>query len=488
MLFAGLDMGTQGARVIIADERGRVVGEGQKALPASALAGGGSLPLGWFEQDPAAWWEATRAALNTAAIGCRDAGLDLGQIASVAVTSTSGTIVPVDEGGRYLRPAIMYNDARAQDEAREVQAKGAGLAERLGYRFNASFALPKWLWLARHEPGVLDKARWLVHAADFIAGRLTGDFGRSDYSNALKTGYDLLEDRWPDFIGNGLGLPLQKFPRVVAPGQPIGRVTRQAAEATGLPEGAVVVGGMTDGCAGQVASGAVRPGDGNSTLGTTLTIKAISPGLVRDPKGRVYCHRHPQGFWMPGGASNTGGEYLARHFAGQNLARLDEAAARIAPSSLVLYPNLRPGERFPFANPQAGGFALRKPAGQSEHFLGALEGVALVERQCYDVLTELGSPLGERVYVTGKASRSEVWLTIRASVLNRTLVRPRVGEAAMGMAILAASSQHFPDLNSAAAAMVQIDRTVEPNPAWVEPYEEKYQAFVHACRERGYIS
>ncbi len=299
----GVDLGTQGARAIAVTREGVPVASAREALPAP----GGNLPAEWHEQDPERWWNAVTTCLRRLARSLpRETA-----VSGMAVDSTSGTILPVDGKGDPLCAVLMYNDARSRDLVPDVRRAGADLEARLGFAFDASFALPKILWLARERPEVFARARWFIHAADFIVGRLTGDHGISDSSNALKTGYDVLEGRWPAFIDRDLGIPREKLPRIVPPGTPVGQVHGQGAASSGLPEGTPVLAGATDGTAAQIASGAVEPGAWNSSLGTTLVVKGITRALVRDPQGRIYSHRHPEGWWMPGGASNTGAEWVS---------------------------------------------------------------------------------------------------------------------------------------------------------------------------------
>jgi sugar (pentulose or hexulose) kinase len=299
-----------------------------------------------------------------------------------------------------------------------------------------------------------------------------------------------------------LKLPVEKLPRVVAPGEVVGAVTTQAAQVTGLCPGTLVVAGMTDGCAAQIAAGAVAPGDWNSTLGTTLVIKGVTGQLLRDPDGRIYSHRHPDGYWLPGGASNVGGEILAIRFPEADLVALDRRAADLSPTGFVAYPLARRGERFPFVHPGAEGFVLPflpvpgQRAGsavtspgidRATLYTACLEGVAYVERLGYETLESLGAIVGDVIRAAGGGARSDVWLQIRADVLKRQLLRPVETGAAMGAAILAASRTHYDGVIPAARAMVKIERSVQPRPALVERYEERYQRFCAVCAERGYL-
>jgi sugar (pentulose or hexulose) kinase len=506
--FLGLDIGTQGARALVydipegEDGEGRIIAQAAQGFPSGTIPP--DLLPGYAEQSPAGWWQAAGDCLRQVTTHVPPE-----TIQALSVTSTSGTLCLLDRDGEPLIPALMYNDARAGDEAEEVQAAGSDLAARLGYRFNPSFALAKLLWLARYRPDVVDRASYIAHAADFLVGRLSGIYGVTDYSNALKTGYDLspqeggtFADRWPDFIAEELKLPVDKLPRVVAPGEVVGIVTTQAAEVTGLRPGTLLVAGMTDGCAAQIAAGAVAPGDWNSTLGTTLVIKGVSERLLRDSEGRIYSHRHPDGYWLPGGASNVGGEILTTRFPEADLAALDRRAEGLSPTDFVAYPLARRGERFPFVHPEAEGFVLpflpvpeqssgraapSQEINQATLYTAYLEGVAYVERLAYETLESLGATVGDVIRAAGGGARSDVWLQIRADVLNRQLLRPVETGAAMGAAILAASRTHYDGVIPAARAMVQIERSVQPQPALVERYTERYQCFRAACAERGYL-
>lgn len=475
----GLDVGTQGARAVAVTAQGQVLASASESLRDAVV----ELPKPLVEQRPEAWWEAAALCLRQVVVG-----LGAVHVRAIAVDSTSGTFVPIDAAGRPLRPAIMYNDGRAgTDLADEVQQAGQELASRLGYRFPPAFALPKMLWLRRHEPEVFERAARLIHATDYIVGRLTGRFDVTDTSTALKSGVDLETGAWPSFLWDALGIPRGKLPDVVSPGDPIGPVWEPACSETGLRPGTMVVAGATDGTACFVASGASAPGEWNSTLGTTLVLRGVSETIVHDAAGRYYCHRHPEGHWLPGGASNVGGECLVARFANRDLAELDQAAVACLPTALVAYPLVRRGERAPFECPTAEGFVLGQARSDAEWFAAHLEGVALVERWCLDSLTDLGAMVGGTIRATGGGSRSDIWLQVRAHVLQRSLERPAVADGAMGSALLAASRTLFDGLTAAARAMVRIAKRVEPDAALGPCYADKLDQLRERCRELGYL-
>ena len=450
-LFLGLDLGTSGLRGIVATATGLVVAEGRHAWPQATV-------------EPDCWWAALTAVTKAV---LRKIGSGRARLRGLSVVSTSGTLVCSDDRGRALAPALMYNDARAREEATALEATGHGMP----YKFSASFSLPKALWIQHHRPKLFAQTTRLCHPADWLSSRFTGTF-TSDYSNALKMGYDLEHEAWPTWIDAAVR---DRLPPVIAPGTVMGRVSRAASMETHVPEGLPVVAGATDGVAGAIASGMRRIGDYNTALGTTLIFKGLSPMVVQGQN--LYSHKLPGGLWLPGGASNTGAAWIGKWFAGHDPKLLDHKALALIPTPHVSYPLTGQGERFPFADAGVCGFV--KPAeGLLARYASCLQGTAFVERLAYDVLDSAAGTGGGDVYATGGGSRSDVWTQCRANVCRRVMHRVAYPEAAMGAAILAANGTEFGELESAMAAMTRIGRTFEPVPH--PAYDEAYARFLEA--------
>ncbi|MFE1404162.1 FGGY-family carbohydrate kinase [Streptomyces sp. NPDC058770] len=465
-MWMGIDLGTQGVRAVVVGDRGEILGSG--SAPLTGRRDGVR-----HEQRPVDWWTAVCAA-------CRGALRDRpAPPRALAVCATSGTVLLGDRAGRPLTPGVMYDDGRAAAEAARA-------------RTPPSWALPKVMWLLReygreHGGRVGDTVR-VMHQADLVLARLAGTPLPTDSSHALKTGYDLERDDWPHRGFGGLGLPRELFPEVVRPGRRIGEVGRAAAEETGVPAGTLLVSGMTDGCAAQIASGALTTGSWNSVLGTTLVLKGVTSSPVVDRAGVVYNHRAPDGGWLPGGASGVGGGALTAAFPGADPARMDVLARACEPARVVAYPLAGTGERFPFAAPGATGFLLGEPADEAEHWAALLTGTGLVERLCLDYLDLLGAPLHGRITFTGGAVRSGHWNRLRADILGRPVHIPRSAEPALGMAVLAAYGARAADtLAGAANRMVRLRHVLRPHPARTAWYTEPYVALVDELERRGWL-
>ena len=485
MYVMGIDVGTGGVRVVVSSSNGEVPAQAAQPFQAAGVAG---LPPDWHEQYVEPWWPAVAACIREVIAHLGKNDIPAAAITAAAVTSTSGTVLPLDGEFRPLHPAIMYNDGRGAQEARDLNTMAPEFVSKMGRGFPPAFALPKILWVKRHLPEVFARTRRWVHAADFIVGKMTGEYGASDTSTALKTGYDVIDLCWPEFIESQAGIPLRMLPRVIQPGEEIARVTPACSTETGLAPGTRVCGGMTDANTALLATGATGTGDWNTTLGTTITIKGITEAMLRDARSGVYCHRHPMGWWLPGSAGNVGGECLQVRFRGGDLAALDAAAAAHGPASVVVYPLVRRGERFPFVHSTAEGFILGEPQDEVDLYRGYLEGVGLTERLAYAVLEGLGATTGSQIYVAGGGTRSRTWLQIRADILGKTLLKPELPESALGAAILAASQTLFSDVVQAGRHMVRLNTALEPDLQWAAHYAEKYFRFTEALRSRGYLS
>ena len=447
-LFAGVDVGTSGIRVIIADASGHVHARASARLRASASGG-------QHEQAPENWWESAGTAIR-AALGQLH---DLSALRAIAVDGTSGTLVCADENGHPVGPAIMYNDSRARQEAQRLR-NVSSLAN-----LSWSWSLPKAVWIKHRDPQRFARIRYCLNQADWLAGRLCGTFGITDYSNGLKMGIDLEAESWPRWIDPEIRSLL---PSVVAPGTQIGSITQQASTFAGLPHGLPVVTAASDGVTAGLASGLHRVGDYSTSLGSTLTFKTLAAAPVSHPL--VYAHKLPGGLWLPGAASNVGAAWIPAWFADRDVLELDRSATRILPQVRAVYPLLGRGERFPVADDHLT-VPIPEGLGETDLFAAGLLGTACVERRCYEVLDDAMGTAGGSVYSTGGGSRSDIWMQLRADVCRRPFHLPACPEAAMGAAVLAAAGTHFDSVQTAAGHMTRIRRTFYPASSLEHAYD-----------------
>ncbi len=470
--FIGIDVGTQGVRVVMIDQLGNNLFSAEKAFPLSDRSR--------EEQSPEQWWNACNGLLQQLSDNVKRAN-----IIAISVTSTSGTVIPLDENNQPLHHAIMYSDKRSAKVAEECKALAECYSSSSYTAFNYSSALPKMVWFVREFPEKAALIKRWVHATDYIIGKLCGHFEISDYTNVLKTGYDVNQHVWPSYIYEKLPIRREWLQKVVPSGTVIGNILPAIAQRYKFQPDIQIVSGMTDSCASQVASGAVALGDWNTTIGTTMVIKGVTEYEIKDPLGRLYSHRHPEGYWMPGGASNTGADWVSGAFS-DAIEGLTKEAKSLIPGNFFSYPLQQTGERFPFIAPQAIGFE-QQGLTLSERFVANMEGLAYIERYAYELIEKLSGERVRGVFTAGGGSNNEVWLKIRSNVLNLPIRKVRNSNGATGAAIIAASKTYFTSLSQAARTLTQIEKEVLPEKGLAEKYNKNYNAFIALLIEKAYI-
>jgi sugar (pentulose or hexulose) kinase len=411
----GIDIGTSGVRAVLLRKDGEILGMGQTAMMLPQQS------FGRLWQDPHVW----AAAVDEVLLGLRTKFKEH-QVLALAIDGTSGTILPIDNDGAPIELASMYNDV-ADEKFLASMMKVA--PEETAARGGSS---P--LARALEMQGKAGIAR-ILHQADWIAGRFSGRFDVSDENNALKTGYDPVKRAWPAWIKE-TGLNVALLPQVVAAGERTGTILPAIADRYGLSRDCAIIAGTTDGCAAFLASGARAPGDGVTSLGTTLTLKLLSDRPVFAPNYGIYSHRIGDQ-WVPGGASNTGGAALAAYFDRDAIVRLTPLIDPDRPTGLDYYPLPKPGERFPINDPAMPSRVTPRPDDERVFFQALLEGIAGVEALAYRRLAELGASPLKSLRTVGGGAANAAWTRIRERLLKVKTVTPLSEHAAVGAARLA---------------------------------------------------
>ncbi len=413
-LVLGIDVGTSGVRVA-AVAGGETIAMVEVAMAQPDRQGAS------VTQSPAIWWESVRAALAEMA-----RRIAMAEVAAVAVDGTSGTVLAVDARGRPLAPARMYNDSCSQALAAVI----ANVAPAESAAHGATSALGRAIEL-QNVPGLVR----VLHQADWIAGHLCGRYDVSDENNALKTGYDPVQRCWPEWVETA-GMTPGLLPAVVPAGRAIGFAATPAARELGFSPAAVVVAGTTDGCASFLATGAREPGEGVTSLGSTLVLKLLSRQPLFAPAYGLYSHRIGDD-WLAGGASNSGGAALLPFFSPQRMAELEQAIDPDQPTGLDYYPLPGRGERFPINDADLAPRIAPRPADDARFLQGLLEGVAGVEALGYRRLRELGGPPLASIRTVGGGARNKAWSRIRSRLLQAPMLDADSEAAAVGTARLA---------------------------------------------------
>jgi len=417
--FLGLDIGTSGVRATLISDAGQILASSRTALPVSFYQ------QGMLCQQPENWWQAVLDCLQKLS-GQRD----LADLQAISINGTSGTTLLTNAQNKSVSPALMYNDVRPAELARELCSKAPAIPA-----CSRTSALAKAAWLYRNYTPAGEY--FIQQQADWVLSQFTGKPGISDWNNTLKLGFDPETLSWPDWLTE-IDMGKGKFPRVFPPGKPVADISARMARQLGLPQSTRLHAGTTDSIAAFLASGAGQPGEAVTSLGSTLVLKLCTHKSITSNAHGIYSHRLDQQRWLAGGASNSGGAVLKEKFTIDELLSLSEQISPDLDTGLEYYPLPVKGERFPFSDPEKLPVMQPVPDSRSEYLQAIFEGIARIEKQGYDLLEELGADRVLSIRSSGGGAANPVWTRIRQRIVDRPFLQADQTEAAYGSALLAA--------------------------------------------------
>lgn len=427
-MLLGIDVGTSAIKVVLSDGA-TILRTGEAALTRQ------SPHAGWSEQDPAAWWAGTRAALAT-----------LGDLSGVRAVGLSGQMhgaVLLGAGHKVLRPAILWNDNRSVAECATLRERLPDIGQRAGVLPLPGFTAPKLIWLKAHEPEIYAQVRHILLPKDYVGLCLHGELA-TDMSDAAGTLWlDQQGRAWSDTLCTASDTDPAWLPALHYGTDQCGAVTARAAEATGLRAGTLVFAGGGDAATGAASLGATEAGRGFISLGTSGQLFIAGDTYRPNPDAFVHAFAHTvPGRWYQMAALLNGARPLA-WLAGllempvaDMLAAAQTADATRAP---VFLPYLT-GERSPHGDPQVrASFALLDDTTtRAELALAVVEAIAF---SFDDAVQSFGSSIDSvpHFLAIGGGSRSDFLLQKIADATGQTLHRQANASAgsAAGAAFLA---------------------------------------------------
>ena len=480
MYFLGIDTSTTSSKALLIDELGNVI-----AVASNLHTLQTPRPL-WSEQNPLEWWDAVSASIKSV---LEKAGIGGEGVGAVGLTGQMHGLVLLDESGKVLRPAILWNDQRTQSQCDKIhQLVGKERFIRItGNVALTGFTAPKILWVKENEPDVYAKAKHVLLPKDYIRYKLTGEYAMDKAGGAGTVLFDLKLRDWSDEVLAALEIPRAWMPETFEGTEFTGFVSEEAASLTGLKTGTPVAAGGGDQAAGAVGVGAVESGIVGLTVGTSGVVFATTPSALTEPEGRLhaFCHAVP-GLWhfmgvmlSAAGSLQWYRDSLAADMGFDDLLAEAEAVP-VGSEGLQFLPYLS-GERTPHPDPLARGAFIGLTLRHSRAHMtrAVLEGVAFGLKDSFTLIQKAG--LGEitQVRASGGGTKGTLWRQILASVLKAELVTVNTTEgAAYGAALLAGvGAGAWTDISSACKACVKITGSTQPDPSQVDVYRQAYPLF-----------
>lgn len=481
----GVDIGSGSVKSVVVREDGFQVASQSKELTTY-------YPFpGWSEQNPEDWYLAFCENLHNI---LSEIEIDKSKIASVCIDSTPHTAVLLDENNEIIRPAILWTDQRSKKEVDWLNDHYGDQILKIAYhKVSPTWTLPQLLWIKQNEPDLIDKIKKAMIAKDYVRLRLTGKW-KTDWIDAMGTlMFDAEKCQWSEEICNCIGWPLETLPEIVSPKSVAGRVTKKAAQESGLVEGTPVVAGSTDTAVEAFGSGAIHPGQGIVKLATAGNTNVV--GNVPHPSPRLFNYYHiVPGRWYTLTGTNScasAHRWLRDQFfssqieksntAGNDKFILMDKMAADAPAGsdgLLFHPYLL-GERTPYYDPFLRadfiGMTMRH---QPAHFFRSLyEGIAFSIKDCHQTLLSEGLSLDE-VRLIGGGSKSPLWRQIISDVLGIEVLRPAISDAAYGAALLGGVGVGiFENEKSAVSKCIKIIGSEKPNQKNYEKYSILFEIY-----------
>ncbi|SKA73516.1 xylulokinase [Clostridium sp. USBA 49] len=481
MNFLGIDLGTSSVKIVIMNEQGQVTASVSKDYDVIYKK------VGWAEQRPEDWWNATKDGIREV---IKNSNTDGKSIKGVGFSGQMHGLVLLDKYGNVLRPAILWCDQRTQEECDylnyEIGQKNISLYT--GNKALTGFTAPKLLWVKKHEKEIFNKIAHILLPKDYIRYKLTGQFATdaSDASGMLML--DVKERKWSKEMLDILGIKEEVLPKVYESWEPTGNITKEVAEYTGLTEDTIVVAGAGDNAAGAVGTGVVKSGNLLITLGTSGVVFASSDNYEVDDENRLHSFCHSNGKWHQMGVMLSAASCLKWWIENINKKLesdsfdnlLNEAEKSPVGSNGVIFLPYLMGERTPYSDPDAKGvfFGLNMTNTRGDMTRAVLEGVCFGLRDSLEILKSLNVPI-EAVRVSGGGAKSPLWRQILADIfgVKVQLISSKEGPA-YGAAILAAvGCGLYSTVDEACEKLIKVTDSIDPILENVEKYNKYYDIY-----------
>lgn len=481
----GIDVGTSSVRVGIFDLKGKPVMFSDEPYPLYAPFSG------WAEQKPQDWWDclskASRRAIN-------ESGICPAEIIGMSLDATSCTVLLVDENINPIRPALMWMDVRASQQAKRITGTRDDALKYNGYgNVSAEWMPCKALWLKENEPENYNMAAYVIECVDWLTYKLTGRLTASIDNVSARWYYNRPAGGWPVNFYNKIGLEdiIEKYPKdILDMGEQVGTLTKQAADDLGLIAGIPVGEGGADAYVGIIGLNVVEPGrmaliTGSSHLHLGLSENEVhAPGMFGAYPDAIV----PGLSMVEGGQVSTGSiiNWFKTNYCG-NIAEtakqkgcslydiLNEEAEKlpVGAEGLIVLDYFQ-GNRTPLTDSDIRGliYGLSLKHTPAHIFRAIIEGICYGTEHILQTFEKAGFRPKE-LYISGGAVKSKFWLQTHANVSNLPIYVPEVSEApALGSAILGAvAGGAYSNIRDAAKNMVHFSNKIEPDLGIYEQYK-----------------
>jgi xylulokinase len=456
----GIDVGTTSVKAAVMDTSGAVHAQFGQTYDTTRTG-----PQ-CVEQNPDDWVRLIQDAL---------AGFDGQDVRAIGLCSQVNTHVFVGADGNALCPAILWQDGRASQEAAALDAQVTAEQKQAWWGapmpIDASHAISRMAWMAKHRPDIWAKTRWVMLPKDYCMLKLTGRASTDPLSNIG------LVDNSLAYIPEVLALVPGAADRLA----PLVGITDIAGDLNGTP----IVSGTMDAWAGLIGTGGARDKSTVYLSGTSEIMGISSQTIVPTPGAIVFPQAN--GIRVHAAPTQNGGD-AKLWFCQVTGLSLSEMSAMVADtprttSTPLFLPQLE-GERAPLWNADLRGafLGVSRQTRLPDFARAVYEGVAFAARHALDTLKQSAAEDSDIISCGGGGFKSPAWTQIRADVLGTPLRTLAAGEPGVtGAVTLAAMGAGlFDDLAKASTALANYSAVVHPNRDAAATYDLVFEIYKEA--------
>ena len=419
--YLGIDLGTSEVKLLLLSSKNEVIGVSSKELTVSRPH-----PR-WSEQNPSDWWNGILEALkelkssHPAEFRC---------LSGIGLSGQMHGAVLLNKSGAVLRPAILWNDTRSDEECKELTQKAGYLHKIAGNLAMPGFTAPKLLWIAKHEPQIFKQIDCVMLPKDYLRFRLTGE-KVTDVSDAAGTLWlDVGKRQWSEGLITACGLSVTQMPKLVEGNEDSGIVLKEFAREWEIHEDVIVAGGGGDNAVSAVGIGATEPGDGFISLGTSGVLCIIDDGFHPCPESAIHCFCHAvSNRWLQMSVMLSAASCLrwvcklTSTTEAELLKEVEGLTATQLQNAPIFLPYLS-GERTPHNDPLAKGafFGLTHDTDRAVLGYTVIEGVTMGLADGLDLLKKAGTKV-QTLSLLGGGARSSFWAQLIADAFGVPIQR-----------------------------------------------------------------
>ncbi len=474
MYYVGVDLGTSSVKLLLMEENGEIRNIVSKEYPRY-------FPKpGWSEQKPEDWWEQFVAGMKELL-----SGIDHNEVDGISFGGQMHGLVILDENDNVLRPAILWNDGRTQEECDYLNIT-VGREKVSSYTANMAltgFTAPKILWVKKHEPDIFKKIAKIMLPKDYLAYRLSGVHCTdvSDASGMLL--FDVKNKCWSKEMIEIVGIREEQLAKIFESYEVVGTLTEAAAQELDLPQGVRVIAGAGDNAAGAVGTGTLGHGMCSVSLGTSGTVFIATDEFAVDDANAMHSFAHANGRYHFLGcmlsAASANKWWMDEIIGTKDYPKEQEGIVGLGDNQVFFLPYLM-GERTPHNNPNARGtfVGMTMDTTRADMTQAVLEGVTFALRDALEIARSFGVKI-ERVRLNGGGAKSPLWCRIVANIMDVKVDKINSAEGpGFGAAILAAvGCGKYASVEEAAKKLIKVVDTTEQDEEIVAKYEKKYRTF-----------